>query len=136
MHDFPGLSSPPPSPSTLPQPAKRLHTTTNAPRKPPQPNGSDFGDALDPFIIAHDATAQRLLDEFHLAWGTTFEIARGITKGYWAWSAVTREKLEQLRGSNARAAHQVAAVMQGREALRSAAGELWCVFSRCAHSPR
>ncbi|KAF8555107.1 hypothetical protein OG21DRAFT_1411391 [Imleria badia] len=123
MHNIPGPSSPPPSPSTLPQPPKRhqLEATTNAPRRNP------FGTELDPFIIAHDAEVQRLLDELDLAWGTTFEIARGITKGQWTWSAVTREKLEQLRGPNARAAHQVTAVMQGREAPRSAAGELWCV---------
>ena len=129
MHDLPGLSSSPPSPSTLPQPAKRLHATTNAPRKFPQASGSEFGAALDPFIIAHDATVQRLFDENHLAWGTVYEIARGITKGQWTWAAVTREKVEQLRGTNARAAHQVAAAMQGREVPRvAAAAELWCVF--------
>lgn len=130
MHDVPSLSSPPPSPGALPQPAKRLHATTNAPHKSPQDSRPEFGADLDPFFIAHNATAQRLFDENHLAWGTVYEIARGITKGQWTWAAVTGEKIDQLRGTNARAAHQVAAVMQCREVPRmpAAAAELWCVF--------
>jgi len=98
-----------------------------APRNHSQTNEPKFGANLDPFFIAHDAAAQYHLDENHLAWGTVYEIARGITKGQWTWAAVTRERIEQLRGNNARAAHQVTAVMQGREVPRMSVGELWCV---------
>lgn len=122
MHDVPGPNALPPSPSTLPQPAKRLHATPSAPCE------SVFGRDLDPFIIAHDASAQSLLDANHLAWGTIYEIARGVTKGNWTWSSVTLEKVQQLRGTNAQAAHQVTAVMQGREVPRVPAAEAWWGF--------
>lgn len=128
MHDVRSLSSPPPSPSTQPQPAKRRHATTSAPSRSPAARDSEFGADLDPFFIEHDTAAQRLLDEVPLAWGTVYEIARGISKGHWTWSAVTKEKLDKLRGNNADAAPRVAAVMQGREAPRFAAAELWCGF--------
>ncbi|KAG6380657.1 RNA dependent RNA polymerase-domain-containing protein [Boletus reticuloceps] len=91
---------------------------------------SAFGAELDPFLIAHDATAQRLMDANHLTWGTTYEIARGVTKGQWTWSAVTREKIQKLCGSNACAAHQVAAVMQDREVPRVAEAEVWAEYNR------
>lgn len=121
-------TSPPPSPTTQPQPAKRLHATKSAPRKPPQVNCSEFGSDLDPFVIAHDAATQFLLDANNLAWGTVFEIARGVTKGTWTWSSVTLERIHQLRGPNAQAAHKVGAVMQGCEVPRASAAEIWCVF--------
>ncbi|KAF8131526.1 RNA dependent RNA polymerase-domain-containing protein [Boletus edulis] len=130
MHDIPGPKSQPPSPSTLPQPAKRLHGATSPPQKPPPESCSAFGAELDPFLIAHDATAQRLMDANHLTWGTTYEIARGVTKGQWTWSEVTREKIQKLRGSNACAAHQVAAVMQDREVPRVAEAEVWVEYDR------
>lgn len=143
MSDLPSASSLPPSPSTLPQPAKRRHPATSAPRQSPPASKPDFGTALDPFIIAHDASAQSLLDANNLAWGTIYEIARGVTKGSWDWSSVTKEKVDQLRGTNAHAAHRVAAVMQERGVPRAPAAELWCVFfssrlpnTTLTHGPR
>lgn len=135
MYDVPGPSSPSPSPSTLPQP-KRLHAAPSASRKPPQPSGTEFGGDLDPFIIAHDASAQSLLDANRLAWGTIFEIARGVTKGNWRWSDFTLEKVQRLRGTNAQAAHQVAAILQGCEVFRTPTAEIWCFFFFIALSRR
>lgn len=120
IHDLPGQSSLPSSPSALPQPAKRFQMDPHA--------HEDFGHSLDPFFIAYDASVQPHLDGCDLAWGTIYEIARGVTNGLWAWPSVTREKLEQLRGTNAQAAHQVAAVIRGHEVPRAPAEELWYVF--------
>ncbi|KAH0837829.1 RNA dependent RNA polymerase-domain-containing protein [Lanmaoa asiatica] len=123
-------NSSPPSPSTLPQPAKRLHANASALCESQQDRKTEFGRDLDSFIIAHDASVQALLDENHLAWGTIYEIARGVTKGNWKWSSVTKEKVQQLRGTNARAAHQVAAVIQGREVPRVLTAEPWIEYDR------
>lgn len=129
VYDRPGPGSLPPSPSALPQPAKRLHASASAPLtgRPPQPSRSDFGGELNPFIIAHDASVQAFFDAHKLAWGTIYEVARGVSKNAWLWSSVTRDKVEQLRGANVDAAHRVVAVMQGREAPRGPAAELWWV---------
>ncbi|KAG9313859.1 RNA dependent RNA polymerase-domain-containing protein [Chiua virens] len=116
MDDVSDPSSPSPSPDTLPQPgpAKRLHANASANTSP-----------------AHDKLAQSLLDANSLAWGTIYEIARGVTKGQWTWSEVTREKIDQLRGTNAQAANKVAAIiLHGREPPRDAAAELWTEYDR------
>ncbi|KAG8219296.1 RNA dependent RNA polymerase-domain-containing protein [Butyriboletus roseoflavus] len=130
MHDVPCPTSPPPSPTTQPQPAKRLHAMASALRNPPQASSSEFGSDLDPFVIAHDASAQSQLDANNLAWGTVYEIARGVTNGSWTWSSLTLEKIHQLRGTNVHAAHTVAAVMQRREVPPASAAELWIEYDR------
>ncbi|KAH9885398.1 RNA dependent RNA polymerase-domain-containing protein [Cubamyces lactineus] len=51
-------------------------------------------------IVAHSREAQRLMDEKRIAWGVQYEIARGVSCGWWSWQDVTSERLENLRGSN------------------------------------
>ncbi|KAF9225222.1 hypothetical protein BS17DRAFT_794858 [Gyrodon lividus] len=106
--------------------ARRNHALPT-PRKASERRKNDFSSDLEPFYIAHCERASNLFDACNLAWGTIYEIARGVTKGQWNWSSVTREKLDRLLGTNAEAAHKVSAVMQGREAPRSPVSEVWYV---------
>lgn len=62
-------------------------------------------------IIAHDTTVQAEMDKRLLGLGVQYEILRGITVERWKWENVTPEKLDQLVGSNADAAHKVEAVI-------------------------
>lgn len=66
----------------------------------------------DLVIIAHDPRVQALLDKLEIAWGTQFEIARGVLSGSWTWDDVTEDLLEQLRGSNAESAVKVRPVLK------------------------
>ena len=54
----------------------------------------------DLVFITHDSRVQALFDELEIAWGTQFEIARGVLNDSWTWDDVTEDKLHQLRGSN------------------------------------
>jgi RNA-dependent RNA polymerase len=73
----------------------------------------DFGNNLAPVLVAHSRTHQRLFDDEHrdIAWGTQYEIARGITEKRWKWEDVTLERINQLKGSSAEAAPKVRAIM-------------------------
>lgn len=53
------------------------------------------------------------MDELGICWGVQYELARGETRGWWGWSDVSPEKLEELRGTNALSAAKVFAVMKG-----------------------
>lgn len=65
-------------------------------------------------IVAHSHEVQQMMDERHIAWGTQYEIARGVSRGAWTWEHVTASKLDQLKGSNKDTAHRVTAVINGR----------------------
>ncbi|KAG6330163.1 hypothetical protein ID866_8927 [Astraeus odoratus] len=86
--------------------------------------------SLDPFFVAHCPRVQELLNKKELAWGTVFELARGVTNGSWDWSMVTEERLSQLQGTNAEAAHRVAAVMVGRQVPVTLAAAELCTLGR------
>lgn len=86
-----------------------------------------MGDALvsgsrcDPdgvHVIAHSKSVQRRMDELGICWGVQYELARGETRGWWKWSDVSLEKLEELRGTNASSAGRVFSVMNGVSAVQ------------------
>lgn len=88
--------------------------------KEPKPPGFAF--------IAHDTRAQQLFDELRLAWGVQYELARGASDGRWPWEVMTRDKLEQLRGTNVASAPRVGAIMlPGKARVNSANNSLWCL---------
>ncbi|KAI0684677.1 RNA dependent RNA polymerase-domain-containing protein [Cytidiella melzeri] len=78
-------------------------------RAPPRtlvPDSSDIGIVT----IAHNIGKQYLMDHMKIAWGTQYEIARGVCDGRWTWQDVTVHKLHQLIGDNQDAAHRVSSV--------------------------
>ncbi|KAI0341433.1 hypothetical protein BDW22DRAFT_303425 [Trametopsis cervina] len=77
-------------------------------------------------VIAHNDQAQELFDNYDLSWGVQYELARGVTKGWWHWSDVNQEKIKTLMGMKEREmmpAH-VLDVMLGRKPGMSRP-ELW-----------
>ncbi|KAL5519334.1 hypothetical protein ACEPAH_1017 [Sanghuangporus vaninii] len=64
-----------------------------------------------PIIIAHDQNKQWLLDDEGIAKGVQFEIARGITHGWWTWEDITDGVVKQLRGTNFEKAGKVAEII-------------------------
>jgi hypothetical protein len=69
-----------------------------------------IGVDLDTSIIASDSRIQALLDKEQIAWGTQFELARGVTMGHWTWDAV-EPNIGKLRGPNVKSAYRVRNVM-------------------------
>lgn len=103
------------------------------PRSLPSFARSSFGTELRPVIIAHNKETQTLLDRFHIAWGTQYELARGVSLGIWTWEEV-KGKLRDVTGDNAHAACQVQTVMRGRSAASANPSDfyLWYVLRhRC-----
>jgi len=72
-----------------------------------------LGTELDSHIIAHCPTTQTMFEDLNIAWGTQYELARGVTHGTWTWEQV-REQVPKLTGSNTTAAYKVRAVMRGQ----------------------
>ncbi|KAL5494878.1 hypothetical protein ACEPAI_340 [Sanghuangporus weigelae] len=64
-----------------------------------------------PIIIAHDQNKQWLLDDEGIAKGVQFEIARGITHGWWTWEDITDGVVKKLRGTNFEKAGKVAEII-------------------------
>ncbi|KAG1747654.1 RNA dependent RNA polymerase-domain-containing protein [Suillus lakei] len=94
-------------------------------------NSPEFGVELDIVHIAHCEKAQIVLDRHELAWGTIFELARGVTRGMWTFQDMTEDRLQMLKGSNGQSAWKVAVVM--RDKVPSAVGapsELWLEYDR------
>lgn len=75
-----------------------------------------------PIIIAHSRHKQRLLDNKGVAKGVQFEIARGITHGWWTWDDITDSVADQLRGSNFEKAGKVAQIVNKEPGERTAPG--------------
>ncbi|KAF9479421.1 hypothetical protein BDN70DRAFT_692461 [Pholiota conissans] len=89
---------------------------------------SRFGTNLDISIIAHCPKTQKLLDEKKVAWGTQFELARGVSAGSWTWSDV-QSKIDQFTGDNATAASKVPSIMLSRSVAASD-NSLWKELDR------
>lgn len=110
--------------------ASRAGTRTQ--HRPPE-----FGVQLDIVHIAHCERAQIVLDQQQLAWGTIYELARGVTRGMWTFEDMTEHRLRKLKGSNVQAAWKVTAVMKdGMEpspAMR-APSEIWYTV-QSSHKP-
>ncbi|TCD64750.1 hypothetical protein EIP91_003672 [Steccherinum ochraceum] len=58
-------------------------------------------------FICHNTEAVASMDACDLAFGTQYEIARGVSDGSWTWSDVTPAIIMSLRGSNSETAHRV-----------------------------
>ncbi|RPD82709.1 hypothetical protein L226DRAFT_35401 [Lentinus tigrinus ALCF2SS1-7] len=65
-------------------------------------------------VIAHSKEVQKLFDRMHISWAVQYEIARGVSLGWWDWDEVTAEKLKLLQGLNNSAAAQVSQMIRGR----------------------
>ncbi|KAG2159654.1 RNA dependent RNA polymerase-domain-containing protein [Suillus bovinus] len=93
----------------------------------------EFGVQLNIVHIAHCKRAQITLDQQQLAWGTIYELARGVTRGMWTFEDMTEHRLRQLKGSNAQAAWKVAAVIKdemGPSSAMRAPSEVWYKYDR------
>ncbi|KAG1840300.1 RNA dependent RNA polymerase-domain-containing protein [Suillus subalutaceus] len=91
----------------------------------------EFGVELDIVNIAHCEKAQMVLDRHKLAWGTIFELARGVTRGMWTFQDMTEHRLQKLKGSNAQSAWKVAIVMADKvPSAMGAPSELWLEYDR------
>jgi RNA-dependent RNA polymerase len=89
----------------------------------------EFGVELDIVYIAHCENAQALFDKHELAWGTVFELARGVTRGMWKFQDMTEPRLQQLKGTNTQSAWKVATVMADKVPFTMRAhSELWYEF--------
>ncbi|KAG1730698.1 RNA dependent RNA polymerase-domain-containing protein [Suillus paluster] len=94
-------------------------------------NSPEFGVQLDVAHIAHCEKAQAVLDRHQLAWGTVYELARGVTRGSWTFADMTENRLIKLKGSNAEAAWKVTAVMKDKvPSAMGAPSELWLEYDR------
>ncbi|KAG2141030.1 RNA dependent RNA polymerase-domain-containing protein [Suillus clintonianus] len=91
----------------------------------------EFGVELNIKHIAHCEKAQVVLDRHELAWGTIFELARGVTRNMWTFEDMTEHRLQKLKGSNAQSAWKVAAVMKDKvPSAIGAPSELWVEYDR------
>ncbi|KAG1749807.1 RNA dependent RNA polymerase-domain-containing protein [Suillus paluster] len=101
---------------------------TSTRRRPGLPQ---FGVQLDIVHIAHCERTQIVLDQQQLAWGTVYELARGVTRGIWTFGDMTEHRLRKLKGSNAEAAWKVAAVIGDKvPSAMKAPSELWLEYDR------
>lgn len=66
---------------------------------------------IEPIVIAYDKDAQANMDALEIARGVQYEIARGVTQGWWKWSDVTLDSLSRLKGSNVEKAGTVSDVL-------------------------
>ncbi|KAG2116227.1 RNA dependent RNA polymerase-domain-containing protein [Suillus cothurnatus] len=90
-----------------------------------------LGVELDIRHIAHCEKTQIVLDRHELAWGTIFELARGVTRGMWTFQDMTEHRLQKLKGSNAQSAWKVATVMADKvPSAMGAPSELWLEYDR------
>lgn len=78
-------------------------------------------------FIAHDPDAQALMDKYDLAWGTQYEIARGISDRSWTWNEVTPDVIQSLRGSNEDSASRVDKVLGRSKARSNPIDKVWYV---------
>ncbi|KAG2075104.1 hypothetical protein BDR04DRAFT_1091949 [Suillus decipiens] len=100
---------------------------TRANHRPPE-----FGVQLNIVHIAHCERTQVVFDQQQLAWGTIYELARGVTRGMWTFEDMTEHRLRQLKGSNVQAAWKVASVikeMRPSSSMRAPA-EVWLEYDR------
>ncbi|KAL5521270.1 hypothetical protein ACEPAG_9193 [Sanghuangporus baumii] len=72
---------------------------------------STFAEQESPIIIAHNERKQRLLDGKGITKGVQFEIARGISHGWWTWDDITDEVDNSLHGTISEKARKVAQII-------------------------
>lgn len=65
------------------------------------------------------------MDNNEIAWGTQYEIARGVSSGRWLWTDVTDDKLRQLRGNNRDTAYRVPFVFGVEQNVQDMNSSLW-----------
>ena len=78
-------------------------------------------------IISHSPRVQGELDRLGIPWGAQYELARGESRGRWAWDDVTSAKLKSLVGLNAEAAPKVTDLMLGTQRSEPIDDIVWCV---------
>ncbi|KAI0701242.1 RNA dependent RNA polymerase-domain-containing protein [Cerioporus squamosus] len=64
-------------------------------------------------VIAHSAEAQQLFDRLSISWAVQYEIARGVSLGWWKWDEVTPDKVKLLQDPTNTAAARVSQVIRG-----------------------
>jgi RNA-dependent RNA polymerase len=81
------------------------------------------------FLVAHDRVAQELMDNYDLPWGVQYELARGVTRGWWQWSDIVPEKIGKFKAvkDQKMAPSYVTEIMLGRKPVNRNI-ELWCDF--------
>lgn len=90
---------------------------------------SAVGTELDLNVIAHNDETQVLFDKYRIAWGTQYEVSRGVIAGAWTWTDV-RSKMQKLKGTNAEIAGRVKAIMRGKDATSPGNVNLWKELDR------
>lgn len=73
-----------------------------------------FKDSFDLPVeeIAHNTKVQTLFDSRRICWGVQFELARGVSAGFWNWSTI-EEKLPELTGTEEDSLLKVESVLLG-----------------------
>ncbi|OBZ68489.1 putative RNA-dependent RNA polymerase SHL2 [Grifola frondosa] len=66
-------------------------------------------------IIAHSKEVQEKMDSRQITWGVQYEIARGVSHGWWTWDEITPKILDSLRGLNKDAANKVSATILSKD---------------------
>ncbi len=84
-----------------------------------------FGTDLSERVIAHSDEVQRLFDDNKIAWGTQYELARGVTTGAWDLGEDVRSRIGSFIGNNELMASKVFAIMLQRPSLANANLGLW-----------
>lgn len=65
------------------------------------------------------------MDSLEVAWSAQYEIARGVSMGYWDWQDVTKDRLKHLSGNRWGAAQRVGEVF--KKPLAGQKPDIWCV---------
>ncbi|CDO77267.1 hypothetical protein BN946_scf184753.g17 [Trametes cinnabarina] len=81
-------------------------------------------------IIAHSGKVQKLLDNMEVPWGVQYEIARGVSCGWWTWETVQRAQLETMRGTTNRDGSRLFSQMFPRTAASQVDLQLWAELDR------
>ena len=67
-------------------------------------------------VIAHSRKVQKLFDSMHISWAVQYEIARGVSLGWWTWDKITEDKLRHLQDPTNSAAAHVSQQIRGHPA--------------------
>ena len=99
-----------------------------------QPSGVSMP-SDDLYIISHSSQVQVELDRLGIPWGAQYELARGESRGLWAWEDVKEVELKLLVGLNTEAAPRVACLMPNSWRLGPVDDIVWCVLFTYSHLP-
>ncbi|KAG2022571.1 RNA-directed RNA polymerase, variant 2 [Coprinopsis cinerea AmutBmut pab1-1] len=88
-----------------------------------------LGEALEPhFIVEYNPAVLELFDRARVEWGTQWELARGVLKGFWTWEDVMT-RIPKLVGSNTEIAPNVPQIM-GKSISSGTSIALWKELDR------